>query len=97
LTCHLRIKSAPFFEDLRFKSALLRCLRSVMVCLPGIITTIRRTKAILTLSRRRERVGVRVGTNHIPPHLCPLPYETVSQFLSVTLNSFQGLIRVWFY
>jgi len=37
-----------------------------MVSFSGIIATIRRIKAILTLSRWRERVGVRVDTNYIP-------------------------------
>jgi hypothetical protein len=42
------------------------CLRSVVVSFPGIIATIRRRKATLSLSRWRERVGVRVGINYIP-------------------------------
>jgi hypothetical protein len=69
----LKIKSAPFFVDLKFKSANLMCLRSAMVSLPRITEKIRRWKVIISLSRKRERVGVRVGLELYPPHLCPLP------------------------
>jgi len=48
--------------DLKFKSALAMCLRSAMVRFPWIIATIRRVKAVLSLSRWREMVGVRVET-----------------------------------
>jgi len=51
---------------LKFKSALLMCLRCGMVGFLVVIATIRRIKAIVSLSRWRERVGVRVGTNYIP-------------------------------
>jgi len=34
--------------------------------LPRVHSNIQLRKAILSLSRWRERVGVRVGTNHIP-------------------------------
>jgi len=37
-----------------------------MVGFQDSIATIRRIKPILTLSRERERVGVRVDTNYIP-------------------------------
>jgi hypothetical protein len=52
--------------DLKFKSGHLMCLRSALLGFPGIIATIRRRKAILSLSRWRERVGVRVGLDYIP-------------------------------
>ena len=42
------------------------CLRSALVGFPGIIASIRRQKAILSLSRWRERVGVRVGLELYP-------------------------------
>ena len=48
--CHLQIKTA-----------LLMYLRFAMVGLPRIIAPIRQWKAIISLSRWRERVGVRVG------------------------------------
>jgi hypothetical protein len=53
--CHLRIKNAP-----------LMCLRSAVVGFPGIIETNRQHKVKLSLSRWRERGGVRVGLNYIP-------------------------------
>ena len=59
--------------DLKFKSAHLMSLGSAMVSLPKITEKIRRWKVIISLSRYRERVGVRVGLELYPPHLYPLP------------------------
>ena len=47
--------------DFHFKSALLMYLRFAVVGFPRITATIRQWKAIISLSRQRERVGVRVG------------------------------------